>query len=122
MKTIKDKRKFGWNKLPKNHNCKKFGIQGGSRIMDREGLHILLFRTEGWNDDSKIPNSKLYWVIKEIKYYYDLYKDGVDLKAYIERYKWPKDVFWNTSQGHYYNTLITHIEELYNTLKLRGDV
>lgn len=29
MRTVKDKKKFGWNKIPKNHSCKKFGYCEG---------------------------------------------------------------------------------------------
>ena len=29
MKTLKDKRKFGWNKIPKNNACKTFGVREG---------------------------------------------------------------------------------------------
>lgn len=29
MRTLKDKKRFGWGKIPKNHACKKFGIGDG---------------------------------------------------------------------------------------------
>lgn len=36
MKTIKDKRKFGWNKKPKNSNCKVFGYSLPKEIRKEE--------------------------------------------------------------------------------------
>ena len=123
MKTLKDKRKFGWGKPPKNRNCKKFGIQRGGVYEYRNALHILLFHTEGW--DRPIEPGKfdmLYWTIKDIKNYYEHYKNGDNLFEYITRYEYDPEAFWKTTYGRYYHTLCEHIEELYNTLKLRGDV
>ena len=64
---------------------------------------------------------ELYWTIKDIKYYYDVYKRGENLFEYITRYEYDPEAFWKTTYGRYYHTLCEHIEELYNTLKLRGD-
>ena len=123
MKTLKDKKKFGWNKIPKNRNCKKFGIQRGGPYVYRNALHILLSHTEDW--DRPIEPGKfdeLYWVIKDIKNYYEHYKNGENLFEYITRYEYDPESYWQTTYGRYYHTLCEHIEELYNTLKLRGDV
>lgn len=125
MKALKDKRKFGWNKIPKNRNCKKFGIQRGGIYKYRNALHILLFHTEGWDRPLiTMPGhfDELYWTIKDIKNYYDIYKRGENLFEYITRYEYDPEAFWKTTYGRYYRTLCEHIEELYNTLKLRGDV
>ena len=121
MKTIKDKRKFGWDKPPKNRNCKKFGIQRGGPYGHRNALHILLFHTEGWDQHSG-KFDELYWTIRDIKNYYDIYRRGENLFEYTTRYEYDPDAFWKTTYGRYYKTLCDHIEELYNTLKLRGDV
>ena len=117
MKAIKDKRKFGWDKPPKNRNCKKFGIQG-SYHQDRNTLHMLLFQTEGWKNKTR----EIDWVVRDIKWYYKQYLEGEDLFEYITRYVYDKEAFWKTTDGRYYHTLAEHIEELYNTIKLRGDV
>lgn len=121
MKALKDKKKFGWDKPMKNHNCKKFGIQG--RITkDRNALHKLLFHEEGW-DQQNGKFDAIYWVIKDIKFYYDLYwNKGENLYDYITRYEYDKDEFWKTTDGRYYKTLFDHIEELYNTVKLRENL
>ena len=124
MKALKDKRKFGWNKIPKNRNCKKFGVQRGGPYGYRNALHILLFHTEGWDRPLiTMPGhfDELYWTIKDIKNYYDVYKRGENLFEYIARYEYDPEAFWKTTYGRYYKTLCEHIEELYNTLKLRGD-
>ena len=117
MKAIKDKRKFGWDKPQKNRNCKKFGIQG-SYHKDRNTLHMLLFQTEGWNDKTR----DIYWVVNDIKHYHQIYSEGENLLEYISRYEYDKEKFWKSTNGRYYHTLATHIEELYDTLKLRGDI
>ena len=117
MKAIKDKRKFGWDKIPKNRNCKKFGIQG-SYHKDRNTLHMLLFQTEGWKDNTR----EIDWVVRDIKYYHQIYSEGQNLFEYIHRYEYDKEKFWKSTNGRYYHTLATHINELYNTLKLRGDI
>ena len=95
-------------------NCKKFGIQGSYR-QDRNTLHMLLFRTEGWKDNT----IQINWVVRDIKFYYQKYKEGNNLFEHITRYVYDKDAFWKTTDGRYYHTLATHIEELYNTVKLR---
>lgn len=120
MRALKDKRKFGWNKMPKNRKCKRFGYQYDSlgRNKDRNTLHVLLFRTEGWKDD----NEKIKIVIRDIQFFYDLYKQGEDIFNYVTRYRRDKDSFWETSNGKYYDTLCKHIEQLHNTIKLRGNV
>lgn len=118
MKTLKDKKKFGWDKPIKNRNCKKFGIQGRIK-RDRCSLHRLLFHTEGWDQNNGEFDS-IKWVIHDIKFYYDLYwNKGENLYDYITRYKYDKEGFWKTTDGRYYKTLFDHIEELYNTVKLR---
>lgn len=121
MKALKDKKKFGWDKPMKNRNCKKFGIQG--RITkDRNALHKLLFHEKGW-DQQNGKFDAIYWVIKDIKFYYDLYwNKGENLYDYITRYEYDKDEFWKTTDGRYYKTLFDHIEELYNTVKLRENL
>ena len=53
MQALKDKRKFGWGKPPKNRNCKKFGIQRGGPYGYRNALHILL----------QILSSFIFWII-----------------------------------------------------------
>lgn len=117
MKALKDKKKFGWDKPPKNHNCKKFGIQG-SYHKDRNTLGMLLFQTEGWDNNTR----DIYWVVNDIKFYYQKYLEGENLLEYISRYEYDKEAFWKSTNGRYYHTLATHIKELYETLKLRGDV
>lgn len=116
MRTLKDKRKFGWDKQPKNRNCKK-GIQGHYH-KDRNTLHKLLFRTEGWKEN----NPNIMFVVRDIKYYYDIYEKGENLIDFISKYEYDKDKFWKSTNGRYYSTLIEHIEELKDTLKLRGDI
>ena len=119
MRAVKDKKKFGWNKKPKNRNCKKFGYgRWHSRFYPRNILHILLFRTEGWDSDSP----EFARVIRDIRYYYKLHKEGVNIFNEITKYRYWKIAFWKTTEGRYYHTLATHIEQLYATLKLRGGV
>lgn len=36
MKAIKDKKKFGWDKKPKNRNCKTFGYSLGKEFRKEE--------------------------------------------------------------------------------------
>lgn len=115
MKTLKDKRKFGWNKQPKNRNCKKFGIQG-RLLRNRNVLHMLLFHTEGWKEKTREINL----VVNDIKYYYSLYVDNKDIFEYVVKYE--NKSFWKSTNGRYYKTLYKHIKELYNTIKLREDI
>lgn len=120
MKALKDKKKFGWNKMPKNRKCRRFGYQYDSlgRNKDRNALHVLLFRTEGWKDD----NAQMKFVVRDIQFFYGIYKKGENLFDYVTRYEPNKCSFWKTSDGRYYNTLCKHIEELYETIRLRENV
>ena len=79
---------------------------------------MLLFRTEGWKEKTR----EIDFVIKDIKYYYQKYLEGENLFDYFLRYEYYKENYWKTNDGKYYHTLAIHIEELYNTLKLRGDI
>ena len=115
MKALKDKKKFGWDKPPKNRNCKKFGVQYNYQ-KDRQLLHKLLFHIDDWKT-CKVSSD----IICDIKYYYEYYVLGEHYyDSFIHKYKDTNDYIL-TSDDVYYNTLITHIKELYNTLKLRGD-
>ena len=117
MKALKDKRKFGWDKPPKNRNCKKCGIQG-SYHKNRNALHTLLFRTEGWEEKTR----EIDWVVRDIKYYHQIYLKGENLFEYITRYVYDKEAFWKSTNGRYYNTLAEHIGELYETVKLLENI
>ena len=82
----------------------------------------LKIHTEGWDQQSGKFDS-IYWVIHDIEFYYDLYwNKGENLYDYITRYEYDKEEFWKTTDGRYYKTLFDHIEELYNTIKLREEV
>lgn len=40
MKALKDKKKFGWNKIPKNHACTVFGVGQGKEYRKWERKFI----------------------------------------------------------------------------------